>query len=607
MARARALGRSFESCASQPLDGVNTRSDGPGLGARPSDVSRPASSASKGLLPPGVLEAPHRQATDTSGRIASAGPSKRSSPIRRADDRSRPPSTKTELKLLVDPEGLATLIDSPPIVAHARNKGTVRVLKDTYYDTAGGALRRAGVTLRVRECRKRFVQTVKVAPVEPGIPLRRNEWEFPVASTAPDFQAMMPLMSMGLQDVLAHDALQPMFAAELRRSVRTLRLPSGIVDVAFDMGIVKAGERTQPICEIELKRGGAAALYDLALQLAEHATIRPMVRSKAECGLDLAFEAAPVVHALSQPLTNSDVSVDDAFRLLLQSALNQLLLNHPAAENGKDPEGIHQVRIALRRLRCALRMLCSLAPSAMLESLRADAKWFASSLSAARNWDVFLGQTLEEVAHACNTVAGFDHLREVAERARHKGYGIARTALGDRRTGRFELALGAWIEQRGWRCDVSGEHLTELSAPAITFAMRALGKQHDRVLKRGRRFKRLPLEARHQLRLEVKKLRYAADFFLPLFGHDGHAKRYGRRLSRLQERLGRYNDVGMVRHLMAELGSDELPTAGRLAFGAVLGFQACRLAGAESEIRAAWRDFRDATRPWTSRRGEWLS
>jgi triphosphatase len=99
----------------------------------------------------------------------------------------------------------------------------------------------------------------------------------------------------------------------------------------------------------------------------------------------------------------------------------------------------------------------------------------------------------------------------------------------------------------------------------------------------------------------VKKLRYTADFFLPLFGTDGTARRYARRLSRLQERLGRYNDAGTTRHLMAELPLDGMPAAGREALGAVLGWQACRLAGAEAEIRAAWRDFCDGQRPWAGR------
>jgi inorganic triphosphatase YgiF len=496
------------------------------------------------------------------------------------------------------------MIDSPPIVAHARNKGTVRLLKDTYYDTGDGALRRAGVTLRVRQCGKRFVQTVRLAPADAGIPLRRSEWEFPVAGMAPDFQAVMPLMSLGLQDALAREPLQPIFATELRRSLRTLTLPAGTVDVAFDTGVVKAGERTAPISEIEieLKRGSPAALYDLAMLLTEHATVRPATRSKVERGFELAFETAPAVHGARQLLTSGDVSLDDAFAQLLRSALHQLLGNQPAAESGRDPEGVHQLRIALRRLRSALAMLRPLAPSAMLQSLAADAKWLAASLTAARNWDVFLTETLPEVAHGCGAVAGFDLVRDIAEEARHNGYVAARAALADRRAGRFEVALGGWVEQRGWRCDVSGDQLTELAAPAIAFAARALADQHQRVLKRGRHFKRLPLEARHDLRLAVKKLRYTADFFLPLFGEDG-AKRYARRLSRLQERLGRTNDAGTTRHLVAELALDTMPAAAREALGAVLGWQACRLAASESEVRTAWRDFRDAPRPWAGRHG----
>jgi inorganic triphosphatase YgiF len=347
---------------------------------------------------------------------------------------------------------------------------------------------------------------------------------------APDVQALTPLMSMGLQDVLARDPLRPIFATELRRRLRRLTLPNGTVEVAFDTGIVKSGERTAPICEIELelKNGSAAALYDLALLLTEYAAIRPTTRSKAQRGFELALETAPAVHGPRQLLPSGKVSLDE----LLRSALHQLLLNQPAAEDGRNPEGVHQLRIALRRLRCALTMLRSLAPSAKLESLRADAKWLASTLAAARNWDVFLSETLIEVAHACSTVAGFDLVREIAEQSRQNSYVAARSALADRCAGRFELALGAWIEQRGWRCDVSADHLTKLAAPAIAFAGRALAKQHNRVLKRGRHFKRLPLEARHDLRLAVKKLRYSADFFRPLFGEDGTAKRYARKLSR---------------------------------------------------------------------------
>jgi triphosphatase len=537
------------------------------------------------------------------GTPAPLGPD-RPSIVHRAQRGASPRGSEFKLKLLAEPEQLAKLIDSPPIAAHARNRGTVRLLKSIYYDTPTCALYRAGVVLRVRQSGKRFVQTVKVLGTEAADPLRRGEWATPVTGMLPDFQALMPLMPMGLQDVLAHDPLRPVFSTELRRHLRTLELPNATIDVAFDTGIVRAGERTAPISEIELKleQGSPAALYELALLLSDQATTRPSIRSKAECGFDLAFETAPAVQRAVPPLPGGDVSLDDAFAAFLHSALHQLMANQAAAEDGRDPEGVHQLRIALRRLRCALALLRALAPSSTLDALREDARWLAARLGPARNWDVFLGQSLAQVVHGCGFVEGFDALRDVAEQSRANGYETARAALADRRTGRFQLAFGAWIAQRGWRCDVSGEHLIELTAPATAFAARVLAKQHGRVLKRGRRFKRLPLEARHELRLAVKKLRYAADFFLPLFGGHASAKRYARRLSRLQERLGRYNDAGGTRRLMAELPVEIMSAAGRQALGAVLGWQACSLVSTEPEVRSAWSEFRAVSTPWTARR-----
>ena len=296
--------------------------------------------------------------------------------------------TEVELKLLVEPDQLGRLNDAPVIAGYARNKGIVRLLKDTYYDTPAGALRGAGVTLRVRQCGKRFVQTMKLAPAEGDLALRRGEWETPVAGIAPDFRAVTPLISMGLQEALAHEPLEPVFATEVRRRLRTLTLPSGTVEVAFDSGVLKSGERTAPVCEIEieLKSGGPAALYDLALLLAEQAAVRPTTRTKAERGLELALETAPAVYWPSKLPLGDEVSLDDAFAQLLRSALQQLVRNQPAAEDGRDPEGIHQSRIALRRLRCALTLLRSLAPSATLASLRATGMYFSTRLW--RKWRV---------------------------------------------------------------------------------------------------------------------------------------------------------------------------------------------------------------------------
>jgi triphosphatase len=513
--------------------------------------------------------------------------------------RSLPPATEVELKLLAEPECLAQLDRSPPIVAHARSKGTVRLDKSIYYDTPSCALHRAGVTLRVRQSGKRLVQTVKVLPGNADGPLSRGEWENPVATMVPDFQSLMPLSSIGLLDVLSREPLQPIFTTEIRRHLRTLDLPAGVVQTAFDQGVVKAGDKTAAICEIELelKQGSAVALYELALALSEIGPVRPAMRSKAERGYDLAFGTAPAARRAGPPLSRADASVDDALAAILQSSLAQLLANQAVAEDGRDPEGIHQLRVALRRLRSALALLAAFAPSARLDALRADAKWLASSLGAARSWDVFLGEVLVEVARGCGAADDLQSLREIAEQARATSYAAARATLADARAGRFQLVLGAWIEQRGWRHDVSGETLAQLAAPATAFASSVLSARHRKVLKRGRHFKRMSLEARHELRLAVKKLRYTADFFLPLFGAPG--KRYVRRLGRLQERLGRYNDAATTRQLLAGLHVDAMSGAARQAMGVVLGWQACHLVCGERDLRSVWRAFHRSAEPWS--------
>jgi triphosphatase len=586
--------------------------------------SRPPERVAGGSAPENVAPSPAAQPEETkasAGRAVVARPSGQElvSPVgtpAAPDNDARPRARRTslvprsrpleaELKLVAEPQALAKLIEAPPIVAHARNKGTVRLLKTFYYDTPGCTLFRSGVVLRVRQSGKRFLQAVRVMAEAANDPLRHREWETPVASLMPDFQALLPLMSIGLHDALARDPLQPVFSLDLRRHVRTLVLPGGIVEATFDAGVLRAGARAAPVGDIRLRleQGGAAALHELALLLSDHAAVRPDIGSKAQRGFELAMDSAPAVHTLRQPLPNGDLSLDDALAAILQLALQQLLANQAAAQDGRDPEGVHQLRIALRRLRCAFALLRPLARSAALESMRADAKWLLAGLGAARNWDVFLAQVLAEVAQGCGAIEGFDLLRDLAEKSRQTGYVTARALLADRRAGRFALALGAWIERRGWQGGAAEDHHAELAEPALSFATRMLAKQHGRVLKRGRHFKRLPLEARHDLRLAVKKLRYTADFFLPLLGEPGNAKRYARRLSRLQERLGRYNDAGTTRALLGELAVDGLPPPARQALGAVLGWQACRLVGVESEVRAAWRDFRDAALPWTQARG----
>ncbi|MBV8924024.1 MAG: CHAD domain-containing protein, partial [Bradyrhizobium sp.] len=501
-----------------------------------------------------------------------------------------------ELKLLVDAERLSDFNDAPVIAAHARNKGARKHLKSTYYDTPERTLWRNGLTLRVRQNGARFVQTVKTEFRDD--PLRRGEWEASVPSLSPDLALAMPFIPAKLRAELESAGLEAVFTAEIRRHQRMLDLPSGTVEVAFDKGVLKAGARSLPVSEIELelKSGNASAIHELALRLAEHGPVRPSIRSKSARGFDLAADKAPAARRPRKLRLEPSIALDDAFAAILRSCLQHLLESLPAAEDGRDPDGIHQLRVSLRRLRSALDLMGAAGPLSRLDALRADARWFAQNLSSAREWDIFQTQTLPSIAKGCPGVAGFEALEEIAQKRRAAAYGMTRLVLADPRCASFIIGLGGWIEARGWRSDVAPENLGQLAEPAARFAHRLLSEQHARVLKRGKHFKSQRAEERHRLRLAVKKLRYVVEFLLPLYALGKPARRYLQRLAGLQDELGCYNDMATTATLLA--GLDEEPREDASARAAIAGWQAHAMVGSEERLRRAWSEFAKTRTPW---------
>ncbi|WP_453953656.1 CYTH and CHAD domain-containing protein [Bradyrhizobium sp. USDA 377] len=508
------------------------------------------------------------------------------------------PAGEIELKLLVDADRMAHFSAAPVIAANARNKGTKKRLKSVYYDTPERALRRAGLSLRVRQSGTRFVQTVKTDAADD--PLRRGEWEASVPSLAPDPALALPFMPEKLRSHLGAQPLEAVFTADIHRHTRIVDLPSGTVEIAFDQGELTAGDRSLPVSEIELelKSGSASAIYEIALRLAEHGAVKPSIRSKSARGFDLAADKAPSAHRPRKLRLDPSVTLDEAFATILRSCFLHLLQSLPAAEDGRNPEGVHQLRVSLRRLRSALDLMRSAGALSNLDALRSEAKWLAQDLSAARDWDVFQLDTLPAIAKACPSVAGFDALGRVAAQRQSEAYRKAHNALDDRRCAVFLISLGGWIETRGWRNDVVPEDLGLLAEPAVNFAQRVLSEQHAKVLKRGRRFKSLTVDEVHRVRLAAKRLRYLSEFLLPLFADRRSARKFARRLAGLQEELGAFNDMAVTASLLDGLGSEDRDSA--IAAAAIAGWQARASIGVQGSLQDSWRDFTAARVPWSS-------
>lgn len=507
------------------------------------------------------------------------------------------PPREIELKLAASPEALEKLRGADLIARHARNQGVTRRLDAVYYDTPDRLLDRNGLSLRVRRSGKRHVQTLKRSGA--GDPLARDEWEVALPNEVLDL-TLLPLAEIGEPLAsLSAGQLAPVFATRIKRRLRRLDYAGALIEIAFDDGAIEAGENSQPVSEVELelKEGEAAALYELGLALLDIVPLQVATQSKSARGYGLAFSRLPrAIKAKPVEISEHD-NADAAIAAILGNTYRQLLGNLAPVATGSGPEGVHQMRVSLRRLRSALSVLKREVASAALAPIGREAKRLGHVLGPARNWDVFITQTIPDIEAEGLDGAGLPMLRKAAEPFQAASYAAIEERLANPQTSRFLLSFGALIERRGWRSGLPSEAMAVLAEPASDFAGRVLARTHRQALKRGRGFGSLQPEARHELRLALKKLRYTAEFFLSLY--DGApARKYLARLSRLQEALGLANDAATTQHLLADLRAGKAGPELHFAAGAAHGWQSRQAVEAGRQLKKRWRRFEAASPFW---------
>ena len=289
----------------------------------------------------------------------------------------------------------------------------------------------------------------------------------------------------------------------------------------------------------------------------------------------------------------ADPMLDDVVEIVIASALGQFVANWPAMAETHHRELIHQMRVALRRLRTALAFFDRALPCAEFKLFRVEAKQIASTLGPARNWDAFQ-ELVEEgpLTHYARD-EGFEALLTAVEERRLAAYAIAQEVIDDPSTTRFVLKLRAFLAHRAWRSALSGAELLRLTEPARLFAGETLERLHKRALKRGRRLPQKPPEERHEVRIALKNIRYTAEFFSLFFGG---ARPYIRAVAQLQAGLGAFNDEASATHLLWDVEEAAGPQAAK-AVGIVLGWCGRGTVTADDNLRKAWKSFR-LTRPF---------
>jgi triphosphatase len=460
-------------------------------------------------------------------------------------------------------------------------------LISTYYDTPDLTLEQRGLTLRVRERRGQFTQTVKTGDLG-GDLLARGEWEDAVAENRPDPTAAQSGPHLPQN---ATDDVRPVFVTEVKRTTFEIEpAPGTAVEAAMDEGEIRAlhKDKAEPISEIELelKRGDATVLYDIALRLLEVAPLRIETHSKSERGYRLARggdDAPAAIHAEPVDL-DPEISVEAALRRIGRSCLAQLLRNEPAVLSGQ-PEGVHQMRVAVRRLRSAVSALKKVLPEEDVRWVTEELRRLGRTLGPARNLDIFAAELLPEARSVLPDQPGWDGLAGDLDRLRHTAYEEVTEAIRSRRHTVAMLRLLRWFEACGWRRHSSPDELDIRSCPIIRIAPSVLDRHRRKVRKRSKGFKRLAPPERHKLRIAVKKLRYTIELFGSLFDRDDLEDFVGR-LKRLQSDLGNANDVRVAHEFIIELFAQIEPRSPSAhAWVALLEAHDQRLAGRERKLR----------------------
>ncbi|HEX6829658.1 MAG TPA: CHAD domain-containing protein [Burkholderiales bacterium] len=499
---------------------------------------------------------------------------------------------ETELKLRLPPEALPRLrgMVLPGAVPGAR--AVSERLHSTYFDTADSLLRRNGVALRLRRTRRGWVQTLKGGGAAGAGLHQRAEWECRVAGPQLELDRLPGPASVLLLPAEVREALRPVFTTEFGRRRRMLRFEGGDeVEFCVDRGEVRAEHASSPICEIELelKSGSPTRLFDVGRALLRELPVRLESASKAERGYALALGEPPAPRKAEAISLSAQTPVNEAFKAVVFACLAQLQANEDGMLEGRDAEYLHQMRVALRRLRSALALFRAAFPAESLQSALEELKWLAGRLGPARDWDVFLTETLPRVK-APPSAAGVEAFRRAAEQVRAQALTGAHDAVQSSRYQEVLLDLGAWLAAEPWLASADAEVLARARGPVAEFARDTLERLQRRVRKRGRGFEYLSPAERHRVRIAAKRLRYAGEFFSALYPPKP-ARRYLRALSALQDVLGALNDAATTERLVRET----LAGAGEPAVAAGAGFIEGWVA-ADAEHRAAhakeaWKKF----------------
>jgi len=473
----------------------------------------------------------------------------------------------------------AALSASLPLKERRSGRARRHPFERIWFDTADASVEAAGLELVVEHQAKLIGQALyRSAPglQRPGVPLERVD-ETEVATARPEPASLPELASLD-PDLLP---LSAWTGTELCLSVQGGAAP---LSVSLAEGILRSVSAEEPCNRLTI--GGLAtdreAAWQLARRLAEVAPVRIACCSIGARARALALGQAapppgpPVIPAPAEAL-------GPGFAAVAGSLLLAMLREVDGVRNGTATEPVHRMRVAMRRLRSAMQIFRPALGGPHYAEIEAGLRELGRALGPARDWDVFLNDTLPPILVELGEDPRLRRLERRAREARGDAYAHLRAMLAAPPFRLLGIDLARHLATEAWRTETPGFD-PERSETLEGYGRAILDRRRKRVRKVGKRIDDLDPTALHELRLDGKRLRYAGEFFSVL-GKSDDARKYLKQLAGVQDLLGTVNDAHVAQDLLGTL-SDR-----GWASGVVQGWTRARAAAARSKAEAAFLDF----------------
>jgi inorganic triphosphatase YgiF len=505
------------------------------------------------------------------------------------------PHREFELKLDLTKAELDRLAGNPKL--HSAGAASRKILRSVYYDTPDHRLHAEGISLRVRGDGKSFIQTVKLdTDLKNGIS-NPVEVEDAVAGGKPDPGLIHDKrVRRKVEQAVKGSGLTQAFETVVTRTTRRLRTRGSVMELALDKGETVAMNRRSEICEAELElvSGHPKDLLEAAQSLFAKSGVRLSALSKAERGYRLLLKRRPSQKIEPVRAEPPDIAkgqtCGEAFAEILRAVRQQIVKNRTVVLETDEPEGAHQLRVGLTRLRSAQRALTPLLDSPQLRHLENDAQEISRAVGHLRDADVLIEDIYAPVAGSPPHKPGFDELYEGLKAHRAAMQKEARQILSGEAWSRLLLNLTLWPAML--------ERDASLQDPVEDYSGNALQKRWKNSAKLGRKIGSLEGDSRHKMRKSLKKLRYTVEFLASLYPK-GKVKPFVKQLKKLQDVFGYVNDVAMAGQLREistrRLGSE--PGA-LIAAGAVLGHHETLVPQTWAAAPKEWRRLKKRGRFW---------